>query len=118
MAPYEWSRDPEAVARQLNAVNADAQARLTFAVECVNGLHYLADLDNHLVPRDAATAVLEHGWQVIDMAHVRWAAGSAITALDLCAAALGRRYCGITGDERDLSVEAAREKHWADPTPA
>jgi len=46
------------------------------------------------------------------MAHVRWAAGSAITALDLCAAALGRLYCGITDDQLDLFVESARENHW------
>lgn len=112
MAPHAWSSDPEAVARQLNAVNADAQSRLIFAVECVNGLHYLVDLDNHFISGDTATAVLGHGWQVIDMAHVRWAASSAITALDLCASALGRLYCGITGAGWELSVESASGKHW------
>lgn len=118
MAPHEWSGDPEAAARRLSRVNGDAQARVSFAVECVNGLHYLADLDDHLVPRDAATNVLSHGWQAVDMAHARWAAGSAITALDLCAAALGRLYCGISGDRRDLSVESVRDKHWETLTTA
>jgi ketosteroid isomerase-like protein len=78
----------------------------------------LADLDEHLVPRDAATDVLRHAWQVVDMAHVRWAAGSGITALDLCAAALGRLYCGIADDKWDLSVESARDKHWETLTTA
>lgn len=112
MAAYNWSHDPQAAARQLNAVNADAQARVSFAVECVDGLHYLVDLDNHLLPNDVAGEVLGHGWQVVDVAHVRWAATTAITALDLCAAALGRLYCGISGDAWDLSVESARSDHW------
>jgi hypothetical protein len=113
MPGHSWSRDPQAAARRISAVNADAQARLSFAIECVNGLHYLVDLDRYLVPNDVATDVLNHNWQVVDMAHVRWAAGSAITALDLCAAALGRLYCGIVGDDRDLSVESAKEKDWS-----
>ena len=112
MAPYEWSRDPIAAAHRLNPANPAAQARLTFAVECVDGLHYLTDLDEHLIPIDTATPVLGHNWQVVDMAHVRWAADSAITALDLCAAVLGRLYCGITEDKRDLSVGSARAEHW------
>lgn len=112
MSAHDWSTDPQAAARRLNVVNADAQARLSFAVECVNGLHYLVDLDEHLVPIDAATNVLDHNWQVVDIAHVRWASTSAITALDLCAAALGRLYCGISDDDRDLSVESARRSHW------
>jgi hypothetical protein len=106
MAPYEWSQDPVAAAHRLSSANADAQARLTFAVECVNGLHYLVDLDEHLVPTDAATQVLSHNWQVVDMAHVRWAASSAITALNLCAAALGRLYCEIRGNKKDLTVQS------------
>jgi hypothetical protein len=89
------------------------------ASRCVNGLHYLADLDEHLVPLDAATDVLSHGWQVVDMAHVRWPAGSGITALDLCAAALGRLYCGIADDDTwDLPVESARDNHWETLTTA
>jgi hypothetical protein len=36
---------------------------------------------------------------VIDLAHVRWAAGSAVTALDLCATALGRKHGLVAGQE-------------------
>lgn len=31
--------------------------------------------------------------EIVDISHVRWAVGSSITALDLCAAVLGRLYC-------------------------
>jgi hypothetical protein len=90
-------------------------ARISFAVECVDGLHYLCDIDEQLVPLDAATDVLGHNWQVVDMAHVRWAAGSAITALDLCTAALGRLYCGISGDDaRDLDLEGIKRREHRD----
>jgi hypothetical protein len=112
MPRHSWARDPQIAARRINSIDAEAQARLSFAVECVDGLHYLVDLDKHLVPNDVATDVLNHNWQVVDMAHVRWAAGSAITALDL-AAALGRLFCGISGEERDLSVQSAKGRHLA-----
>src|ERR1700759_5504995 len=40
---------------------------------------------------------------VVDIAHVRWATMNAITAIDLCAATLGRMFCGHTGlKELDL----------------
>jgi hypothetical protein len=90
-------------------------ARISFAVECVNGLHYLFDIDGQLVPRDAATDILGHNWQAVDMAHVRWAAGSAITAVDLCAAALGRLYCGVSDDDaRDLDLEGIKRREHRD----
>jgi hypothetical protein len=48
---------------------------------------------------------LGHNWQVVDHAHARWAVGTAITAVDLCAAALGRllaSYPKPSGHEMDL----------------
>jgi hypothetical protein len=46
----------------------------------------------------------EHtGQDVVDVAHARWAAGSCITTLDLCAAALARAFCKHPGpQELDL----------------
>jgi hypothetical protein len=112
VAPHDWASDAAATAQRLSG---DVSARISFAVECVNGLHYLSDIDGQLVPLDAATDVLGHNWQVVDMAHVRWAAGSAITALDLCAAALGRLYCGISGDDaRDLDLEGIKRPEHRD----
>lgn len=107
MGPHNWATDPVAAARRLGAVNSEAGTRLTFAVETVDGLHYLTELDSQVVGRTQATDVLGHNWQVVDMAHTRWATGSAITALDLCAAALGRLHGGISGAAHDLSVPSA-----------
>lgn len=49
---------------------------------------------------------------VVDIAHVRWATGNAITAVDLCAAAMGRQFCGHRGrnelDMRDFDPAVAR----------
>jgi hypothetical protein len=55
------------------------------------GLHWLVDLDDwafsgtreHLQGRDS---------KVIDVAHVRWATSTAVTALDLCGVELAVRY--------------------------
>lgn len=112
MAPHDWRSDAAAIAQRLSG---DVSAPISFAVECVNGLHYLCDIDGQLVPRDAATDVLGHNWQVVDMAHARWAAGSAITAVDLCAAALGRLYCGISSDDaRDLDLDGIKSREHRD----
>ena len=40
---------------------------------------------------------------MVDVAHARWATGTCITALDLCAAALGRAFCAHTGT-RELDI--------------
>jgi hypothetical protein len=60
------------------------------AIWTVDSLHYLADLDAAIPARPAAL-VGGHDAMVVDIAHARWATGSAITALDLCAGALARR---------------------------
>ena len=48
-----------------------------------------------------------HHPDVVDMAHVRWAAGTAVTAIDLCAAALARLHCGTTSS-REGSISDFR----------
>jgi hypothetical protein len=68
----------------------DAGRYASWAVLTVDGLYYLGDLDQ-ASERHQWTAA-GHSDDVIDMAHVRWAGGMAITALDLCAAALGERH--------------------------
>jgi len=54
----------------------------------VDSLYYLADLDLRVEVRDANG---QHAWHVVDLAHFRWAASSALGAMDLCAAAAARR---------------------------
>jgi hypothetical protein len=62
-----------------------------WATSAVDGLAYLDDLDT---ARDGGARVVGNGHDalVIDVAHARWAAGTAMTALDLCAAAIGFLY--------------------------
>jgi hypothetical protein len=79
----------------------EAGALLAFAVWAVDSLYYLGDLDQELDPSQAMAG--EHSADVIDVAHARWAVTTCITALDLCAAALGRVSCGHHKRELALS---------------
>jgi hypothetical protein len=74
-----------------------------WAAWAVEALHYLDDLDQ--VQTHYPMPVQGHHPDIIDIAHVRWVTGTAITALDLCAAALGRLYCGWT-DVHELDLRA------------
>lgn len=73
--------------------DGDAGALLTWAVWTCHSLDYLKRLDDHAF--GSQPRVLHEGPpDIVDLAHVRWASGSAVTALDLCAATLGRLYAG------------------------
>jgi hypothetical protein len=72
-----------------------------FAVWAVDSLYYLGDVDRALDPSQATIG--DHVADVVDVAHARWATGTCITALDLCAAALGRAFCAHTGT-RELDI--------------
>lgn len=75
--------------------NPESGALLLFAVWAVDSLYYLHDVDCALDPSQAMIG--EHVADVVDVAHARWAVGTCITSLDLCAAALGRALCAHTG---------------------
>jgi hypothetical protein len=72
-----------------------------WATSAVDGLAYLDDLDT--ARGRGARVAKGHDALVIDMAHARWAAGTAMTALDLCAAAIGFLY-----------LPARRDHHYYD----
>ena len=80
------------VGRLLNGTNNPQQAAIghlaTGAGRAAESLVYLADLDDSrfgaIWPND------RYGNDVVDDAHVRWAAATALTSLDLCIAAAGR----------------------------
>ena len=74
---------------------------LFFAVWAVDSLYYLSDLDQELDP--TKVIVRTHSADVVDVAHARWAVTTCITAMDLCAAALGRAFCGHTR-KRELAL--------------
>jgi hypothetical protein len=74
----------------LSSRNTNASSCLLWAISAVDALAYLDDLD--LALDEGTRLVTGHDALVVDVAHARWAAGTAITALDLCAAAIGFLY--------------------------
>jgi hypothetical protein len=74
---------------------------LFFAVWAVDSLYYLSDLDQVLDPTKPIVGT--HSADVVDVAHARWAVTTCITAVDLCAAGLGRAFCGHT-NKRELAL--------------
>lgn len=68
--------------------DADACALVTWATWTVDSLYYLADLDARVAAKGITPP---HPSHVVELAHARWAASSAVTAVDLCAAALARQ---------------------------
>jgi hypothetical protein len=95
---------------------------LGWAIFSVAAVHYAADLDD-LTFTMSPPNLLGHQPDVVDIAHASWITGQAFTALDLCAAALGRLYLPTRRGELSLSqirpwapnakrktVQKAREK--------
>jgi len=74
-----------------------------WAMEAVDGLRYLADLDDDVFGHPPAETK-GYPLQVVDLAHVRWACGTAITALDLCAGAIWRLTETLPADAQELSL--------------
>ena len=82
--------------------NPSAGALFAWAASTMESLHYLDDIDR--VYDTSHTVVGAHHADVVDVAHARWATSTCITALDLCAAGLGRSFCAHSGPrERDLA---------------
>jgi hypothetical protein len=102
--PHNWQVDPSKAIQQFEARhhNPDAGARFMWAVSAVDSLHYLDDLDRAF--DKSYMPIAGHHPDVIDIAHARWATGTSITALDLCAAGLGRAFCGQRGTY-ELDIE-------------
>lgn len=104
MPPYDWQVEPIELIRgfEIQLQNPVAGALIAWAVWAVDCLHYLDDLDREY---DVAhLSIGDHRPDVIDVANARWATSTCITALYLCAAALGRAFCNNTGGrEYDLA---------------
>ena len=94
MPALAWAKNPGQVAQAHEARHGSTVLGplLLWAAWAVEGLYYLDDLDG--VQVDYPNDVNGHHADVVDIAHVRWATSSAVTALDLCAAILGRLCCG------------------------
>lgn len=103
MPPYNWPKEPVDIIQkfEIRHSHPDAGALFAWAVSAVECLHYLDDVDRAFDV--SQTNAAGHRPDVVDVAHARWATGTCITALDLCAAGLGRALCGHTG-ARELDL--------------
>jgi hypothetical protein len=103
MPPMDWPFDGNQIIREFEARHPDpeAGALFSFALAGIDSLYYLDDLDENYDRSRQAVDGYPH--DVIDVAHCRWATGTCITTLDLCAAGLGRVFCGNCGP-RELSI--------------
>ena len=93
MPPLIWASDPLVAILDFETRHKSpaAAALFSWAVWAVDSLHYLDDIDS--VYDTSYVTVGGHRPDVVDVAHARWATGTAATALDLCAAGLGRAFC-------------------------
>jgi hypothetical protein len=99
-----WRRDPITVLQGFESRRqgrGSTGALILWAVWATESLYYLDDLDSTYSTKSGQQ--ITHHPHVIDIAHVRWGTSTSITALDLCAAALGRDCCNWTkATEPDL----------------
>jgi hypothetical protein len=79
----------------------DASGFVSWAMWAVDALHYLDDLDEH--GERVRWIRAGHHEDTIDLVHARWAASTAMTALDLSAAAAPG-----TRPDHDLEVAASQ----------
>lgn len=75
--------------------------QIWWAVGAAEGVQYLSDLDQSVLSWGDGRIHIDP--DMVDATHVRWATGTAITAIDLLAAAIGRLYCANTGNEYALT---------------
>jgi hypothetical protein len=110
MPPYTWPNNPGPVIQSFEARRGtpEAGALFVWAVRTVESLHYLDDMDH--VYNTSFTVINGHSHEVLDVAHARWATSTCITALDLCAAGLGRSFCGHTSQHELNLIDFAGRK--------
>lgn len=107
MSTYVWRIKPFSAAVSLNPRDPDAGALLSWAGWAADSLFYLQEVD--------ALAFGEGGLRgrddgVVEIAHFRWAASTAVTALDLGAAAIGRLCRVVLASGHELDVRDAHKK--------
>jgi hypothetical protein len=90
MPKHVWQIEPLPLIQQFERRHnrPEAGALIAWAVYAVESLHYLDDLD--LAFARSSEVCETHDPATVDVAHTRWATGTCITALDLCAAGLAR----------------------------
>ena len=79
-----------------------------WAVWTAEGSDYLEKLDARVYPSGSVQPGAPSP-DLVDIWHARWATTNAITAIDLCAATMGRLFCGHTGT-KELDLRAFDRK--------
>ena len=101
MSVYSWPKDPIRTLQGFEAralsqgARGDHSALVIWAVWTVDSLFYLEEIVN--ADRTDLSLYAPHNPATKAVAHLRWAAGSAITAIDLCAAVAARELGLWTG---------------------
>jgi hypothetical protein len=101
MAIYSWMNDPIVRIRCYegrsvrSGSRADSSAIAMWAVWTVDSLYYLEEVVESV--RTGPNFYAPHNPSTKAVAHLRWAAGSAITSIDLCAAVAARELGIWTG---------------------
>jgi hypothetical protein len=105
MTPQLWPRNPEKVDQDFNARHGAGSLPSSFiwAVWTAEGSDYLEKLDDASAGGRVPPGAPNPG--LVDISHVRWATGNAITAIDLCAATIGRLFCPSRGPN-ELSLRS------------
>jgi hypothetical protein len=96
---YMWSATTASEIQALERRTScpEAGGLVVWACAAVESLHYLDDVD---LQYDGSHSVLgSHRESTVDVAHARWATSTCFTALDLCAAAIGRCFCAVSGSK-------------------
>jgi len=104
MPPYNWQCDPITLIKDFEKRhnNPEGAALLSWAVWTVDCLYYLDDIDRDF--DKSGNSIGGHHPDTVNVAHARWATSSAITALDLCAAGLGRAFCSQKGKTYEFDI--------------
>jgi hypothetical protein len=119
MPAFTWPCDPATRFQAFEKRHASpaAGALFLFAVRAIDSLYYLRDIDRQ--DDLSQPNIRGHAPDAVEVAHARWATGTCITALDLCAAGLGRALCGhAKSRELDLRQLADVKQAWRSRLPA
>jgi hypothetical protein len=108
MPPVNWAMEPSVIVSDFAMRHGHPHhaGLILHGVWAVDGLHYLAELD---LEDDLSTDTIRgYPPDRVDVAHVRWATATCVTALDLCAAGIGRILCGHMGIKELAATHFAR----------
>lgn len=100
--PYTWRNPWSSIAPAVQQWGRGA-GLLLWASWTVDSLHYLEELDRAVFD-GRVEAASRYERDTLDLAHGRWTLASALTALDLCGAALARSKLAVGSDRREVSL--------------